>query len=441
MDFWLKELSKVNAPAELPEIKLTRAKDGKTFKGPGSISRVTDGQLRLKLYSPGEFKDGFGLIDLPAGTVIPRADLFDVEAVDMNGHSWRSDGIWPHVSVSFATDMAIVNGKVDRLIGTRAPFNSEKRHLSFAFHSDAKFPVNQRDQIERKIGDELLSANYSHSAAELEFDGLRFRIFRDGELLRTQVAGDWPPEAAEEFALHVVSALQFMLGGRLQADVLTLTSGETQTQIVQSVDREHLKFEIRPPRHWGSSANEGVTWDIFRSFLRHVRGAPSGNARELCRWTAEVIDTGRTPLEVSSLVLSVAVEGIVGLLQGKESTDTALLADVTRALEVASSAEFPASLKPRIIGAIRSMKQLRARDYLEKLVEKGAVSAEHVAAWIALRNATAHADASEGDWIVPTIQKSAVVLALYYQLVFMLIGYRGPYTDYSQIGWPERSLA
>jgi hypothetical protein len=83
MDFWLKELSKINAPAELPEIKLTRAKDGKTFKGPGSVARDPDGQLRLKLYSPGEFKDGFGLIDLPPGTVIPRQDLFDLEAVDM----------------------------------------------------------------------------------------------------------------------------------------------------------------------------------------------------------------------------------------------------------------------------------------------------------------------------------------------------------------------
>jgi hypothetical protein len=171
-----------------------------------------------------------------------------------------------------------------------------------------------------------------------------------------------------------------------------------------------------------------------------VRGAPTANARELCRWTAEVIDTGKAPLEVSSLVLCVAVEGIVGLLQGKESTDAAFLADIKRALEVASSAEFPASLKPRIIGAIQSMKQLRARDYLEKLVEKGAISAEYVEAWKGLRNASAHADASDGDWIVPTVRKSSVVLALYYQLVFMLIGYRGLYTDYSQIGWPERSF-
>jgi hypothetical protein len=27
--------------------------------------------------------------------------------------------------------------------------------------------------------------------------------------------------------------------------------------------------------------------------------------------------------------------------------------------------------------------------------------------------------------------------ALFYRLVFKLIGYRGPYTDYGQVGWPE----
>jgi hypothetical protein len=440
MDFWLKELSKINAPAELPEIKLTRAKDGKTFKGPGSVARDPDGQLRLKLYSPGEFKDGFGLIDLPPGTVIPRQDLFDLEAVDMHGHPWRSYGIWPHANVSLPTGTAVVEGKVDRLVGSRSPFKVEKSHLSMMFHTDCRFPVNQRERTERRIGDKLLSANYSRSAAELEAGGLKFRLFRNVQQLVAQVAGDWASTEAEGLAVQVASGLQFMLGCRLQADAFTLTGVESQTQIVQSVARDRRSSRIEPPRNWGSGANEGLTWEIFKSFLEHVRAAPSAKARELCRWTAEVIDTGRAPLEVSSLVLCVAVEGIVGLLQGKESTDTALLADIKRAHDVASSAEFPAGLKPRIIGAILAMKQLRARDYLEQLVDKGAISTVHVEAWKSLRNASAHADASDGDWIVPTVRKSSVVLALYYQLVFMLIGYRGPYTDYSQIGWPERSF-
>jgi hypothetical protein len=38
------------------------------------------------------------------------------------------------------------------------------------------------------------------------------------------------------------------------------------------------------------------------------------------------------------------------------------------------------------------------------------------------------------------VRRSSVVLALYYRLVFMLIGYRGPYTDYSQIGWPAAEI-
>ena len=145
-------------------------------------------------------------------------------------------------------------------------------------------------------------------------------------------------------------------------------------------------------------------------------------------------------LEMSSLVLSVAVEGIVGLLQGKGLADKDLVRDVETALEVATGAEFPASLKQRILGSIGAMKQLRAQDYLKPLVKAGVIPIGHVDAWQRLRHSSAHADAYEGDWIGPTVRRSSVVLALYYRLVFMLIGYRGPYTDYSQIGWPAAEI-
>lgn len=436
--FWLKELATTDTSAELPVITLTRARDGKTFKGPGSVVRGVDGRLRLKLYSSAEFKDGLGLIDSPAGTLVPKQDLFELDAVDMHGHRWQSNGIWPHASVSLPTRMAVVTGKIHRLVGERSSTVTTKSHLSVALHSDAKFPVNQREQTERKIGDTLLSANYSRSAAELEFDGLKIRLFRDDDLLLAQVTGEWPVVEAENFAWHVVSALQFMLGCRLQADVITLSNGEDQTQIVQGVARERLRSKTEPPRNWAAVDDEGVTWDLFKAFLRFVRHAPTAQAKELCRWTAEVIDTGSAPLEVSSLVLSVAVEGIVGLLQGEECKDETFLRDIEVARHLATAAEFPVSLKSRIVGAIDAMKKPRARDFLKDLAQQGAIPAEHVEAWLGLRNASAHAHVPDRDWIEPTVRKSSVVLALYYRLVFMLIEYRGPYTDYSLIGWPEK---
>jgi hypothetical protein len=134
------------------------------------------------------------------------------------------------------------------------------------------------------------------------------------------------------------------------------------------------------------------------------------------------------------------VEGITGLLQGPQSRDESLVDDIQKAVEVTRHADFPAGLKPRIVGAIQSMAKPRARDHLEALVKQGALPAEHLDAWKALRHASAHAAAPEGDWVLPTIEKSAIVLALYYRLVFLLIGYQGPYTDYSERGWPERTL-
>jgi hypothetical protein len=86
------------------------------------------------------------------------------------------------------------------------------------------------------------------------------------------------------------------------------------------------------------------------------------------------------------------------------------------------------------------MKNPRARDYLEGLVQDGVIPKAYLDAWKALRNSAAHADAADGAWIEPVLRKSGIVLALYYRLVFLLIGYQGPYTDYGEIGWPERNV-
>ena len=186
-------------------------------------------------------------------------------------------------------------------------------------------------------------------------------------------------------ANRVVSALQFTLGRRLFADVITLSLGDSQSQIVQSVDRERMRPKVHPPRHWKSRVDAGGTWDIFAAFLRYLRNARPPDPA-VFRWSAEVVDSGGTALEVSSLVLCVAVEGIVGLLQGKESSDESLLKDVNDALNVAAGADFPASLKPRILGAIQSMKRLRAGDYLKDLARQGIIPEDYVDAWNGLRN-------------------------------------------------------
>lgn len=161
---------------------------------------------------------------------------------------------------------------------------------------------------------------------------------------------------------------------------------------------------------------------------------------QLSRWSSEVVDSGVAALEVTSLVRSVAVEGIVRLLQLEDSQDTGLAEEIDAALEVAVAAPFQENLKPRIVAAIKSMARPRASDHLKKLARTAVVQQSHVDAWTSLRNWSTHAEATDGEWIAGISRKSDVVLALYYRLVFHLIGYRGAYTDYGELGWPERSF-
>lgn len=440
IEFWLESLQRVDDPAEFPQITLTRASDGTSYTGPGSVVRKASGELAMKCYSKADFRESLNRRPDAPGVLIPPSNLFEMDALDMHGHRWRCDRISDDPHYSLPTDMAVVTANPYRLVGERPRTASGESYLGIGICTDAKFPINQKEQTERKVGEKLVSANYSWAAAEFDGDGLRFRIMRDDALLIVQVYGEWPAGEAEELADWVVKSLQFTLGRRLIADVITLSAGESRQQIIQGVARDRLRPRIEPPRQWVSRPDEGSTWQIFVQFLRFLRTADRPKAKELCRWTAEVVDSGAAPIEVSSLVLSVAVEGIIGLMQGKESVDDALLKDVNVALRAAEGADFPASLKPRILGAINSMKRPRAADYLKDLTRRGVIPGGYVDAWNSLRNWSTHADAAVEDWVEPILSKSWIVLALYYRLVLILIGYRGTYTDYGQSGWPERTL-
>jgi hypothetical protein len=98
----------------------------------------------------------------------------------------------------------------------------------------------------------------------------------------------------------------------------------------------------------------------------------------------------------------------------------------------------PEELRLRAIGAISNLGQARAGDILLELVRKGAVTKQQYDAWKRLRNRSTHeyqllrSNPDQLRELLPHIQ------VLFYRLVFHVIGYSGPYTDYSSPDWPMR---
>ena len=71
-----------------------------------------------------------------------------------------------------------------------------------------------------------------------------------------------------------------------------------------------------------------------------------------------------------------------------------------------------------------------------ELADAGLVSRGLVETWKRLRDSAAHAEVIELDKLQEEIDSIMAVATLFNQLVFILIGYQGKYTDYSERGFP-----
>ena len=93
-------------------------------------------------------------------------------------------------------------------------------------------------------------------------------------------------------------------------------------------------------------------------------------------------------------------------------------------------------LKRRINGFLKSIKGARAKDKLKALVESGKIKKDLVDAWEEQRNKLAHAYSPTSFPLQEFIDLFYKTLVLFHSLIFLLIEYKGKYTDYSKYGWP-----
>lgn len=92
-------------------------------------------------------------------------------------------------------------------------------------------------------------------------------------------------------------------------------------------------------------------------------------------------------------------------------------------------------LTPRVIGALKMFRQIRATDVLYAVREASPllVLEEEVKAWQSLRNPAAHGkfDANSPDFF----RKVGLVSNLIHKVIMRAVGYEGQFVDYSTIGW------
>jgi hypothetical protein len=187
---------------------------------------------------------------------------------------------------------------------------------------------------------------------------------------------------------------------------------------------------------------DASVWTLFGAYLEFVlqHDKPQWHPLSENIHLAVMADAGQ--LESRLIELSVVIEGVLGIgfpTIGKP--DTELVAQIDSASKLIQESALGQAIKKRFAGSLSTMKSPRAKDRLLVLVNAGIIRHELMNAWHGMRNSAVHAPGLGGAEIELVYEQYQAALTLLNELVMLLIGYRGAYTDYSVRGWPQREWA
>lgn len=233
-------------------------------------------------------------------------------------------------------------------------------------------------------------------------------------------------------------SIWFCLGQPLTADIVQYRRGDRAGVLVRSRGRSEKLRAAFAPYSTGMVDSATVLADVFCRYLQYVSQYEEQRFHPLSVLVRKALRSRDGTIEEAALALSVAIEGV--LHHGFEHMGRAKagVVDAVRKLEALLEDHLKSSvLKDRVEGFLRAVTRPNPRTALQTLATGGVVTEEQVNAWERLRHAAAHG--KEYDISFRELyQLSQHLRVLLNVLVFELIRYAGPYTDYGTVGWPTR---
>lgn len=407
------------------------------YEGPGLLTQELDKSIRLRVFAaPVElleaFKRDFNR-DLTPGVLVPDSQYYDFEGKDPFGTVWRANRISTETDFGSGTYVRARPRILEKL---------EERSKPAARPVVAAF-LPGKVELPWHAVTEKGERGWSVDRFERKAGRFEWRIVKtdDGAWLIFKCE-DSPVEPSFEAFLR---GLSILTGKWLKPIFLSIYQGDRQTtRILNRLHEPDAEKLLTPISTQGDFAEDA------HLFLEQFMGKTE-NEKELgdssCdlahRYWHRILRARESDIENSSLVLSVAVEGLVKkTLLSKRDVDPEFVKQADEAKPILEKAGLGPRALACVLSSLGNAKHPRVQDALRRLVTEGVASEAHLDAWKGLRHAAAHGSVLEDDDRVlqEHLDRFHICLDLYYRLVFLLIGYEGRHTDYGARGWPTRTV-
>ena len=442
----LKMIIENNLSIDCTSIKISKNIGTEAFihEGPGVVCQEKDGSISFKIFCSGKLdpKVFFSQLNrFQPGKLIEDNEYFILKADALNGDLIEANSIIPHFNGGIDIDGYTVSGNCSKIF-TYKDINSSstKSTLFIYYNGQYKLPSNITRKTTTVIGDEIRGEKIGHCGSQFNvgiFD-FEFIVEEDCTVVIVQFDSDDDPFV---IAQRANESFQFITANNQHPFAIKFQQGGRETFVLFRQDPQSIKPRFMPPIPQRPIDNTGSFKNLFSSFFGFVNEYKETDWHPLFVLINNVIETSKVSIDAHALTLSVAIEGILKIGYNEwGATDSQTLEFIDSAKKLISTSDVDPSFMPRVLGAIDSMKHVRAKDKLIKLRDANVIGGNLYKAWEKLRNSSAHSAEIDFNKLQKYINNTYKICTLYYLLIFNIIGYKGEYIDYSVIGFPEKIL-
>lgn len=417
----------------------------KIHEGSGFIGQSQDGSFSLKIYCNGDISpmDVFSRLNLPLGEIINEQHYYRLSAKDIKGRQWEAKSILPDIHAGPHPAGYIVNARIRELSYSSGDLYDEVDgyYAGIYFPGDITIPCNTITKVEKIVDGEQRSYSGNLNISKFNACGIDFEIEKEADWLMLRALSN-TKSIDDAAVVRFAESLQFVLAKSLSWSIVELFHRRTKKVKVRSCKRNVDQSRIQPPIQFQSVDPSNNVWSLFSKYLGHVINYNNNVLwHPIFRWIHAVIESGCSSIDTESLILSVAVEGLLNEEFNKlEFRSTELEAQIEKVRCIILQSDLEQTFKDRLLGSFGGMLKPRAKDLLHILKDRDLINALLLKEYGKLRDSSAHGEVADSSKFQVHLDRCAAVLVLFYHLIFLAIGYTGPYTDYSTHGFPVKEF-
>jgi len=416
------------------------------YAGSGSIAQTTGGKFgkfRVKIYcdesiSPGE---AFAPLRLQPGTLIGDSEYYSLAATDLRGQEWGADRILPDLHVGQDFTGFIVEGDSSEIwTASRSSYWPKAERVTIFYRGTITVPCNTFERTETYIGDEKATSTGSLNLARFRAAGFELKIRKEEKAITVQAISEWQP-ITDSTWMRIAEGLQIALGHSLRWSVIETQVKDGVFTRVSAAPSNEQKTRIGPPIHYQEFDRDGSVWVLFERYLGYALLYQKELSHPIFGLFHSIIESGSASIEAETLASSVGIEALlkeafVYIGQPSEAFRT----EIKMVENAVATMPLSPSLRKRATGSLNAMLSPRTKDQLYIMADGGLIERRLIKAWEELRNKAAHGTIIDPTEFEKYVRLCDSNLVLFYQLLFLAIGYSGAYTDYSSIGYPNKSF-